>query len=131
MRLAYHIQILGLNLCPDRQALTIHLLYANDSYAYALHNSYRRIIAILRHLFNVLKFTVCSRPYYCGWVLNKLSIWKERINRHILLMHQVDLVTKKLFSKDFPSPASTKSQEESSWQSWKAAAMLEMMANWK
>ena len=30
------------------------------------------------------------RPYFCGWVLNKVTIWRERINRHILLIQQVN-----------------------------------------
>ena len=29
------------------------------------------------------------RPYYSGWVLNKISPWTQKINRHILLVQQV------------------------------------------
>ena len=31
------------------------------------------------------------RPYYHGWVFNKVSIWRESINNHILLLDQVRL----------------------------------------
>ena len=29
------------------------------------------------------------RPYYLGWVVNKVSTWREKINRHILIIQQV------------------------------------------
>ena len=29
------------------------------------------------------------RPYYIGWVLHKVSPWRQKINRHILLVQQV------------------------------------------
>ena len=32
------------------------------------------------------------RPYYHGWLFNKVSIWRPKINRHILLIQQAILV---------------------------------------
>ena len=29
------------------------------------------------------------RPYYLGWVVNKVSPWKEEIDRHVLTIQQV------------------------------------------
>ena len=38
-------------------------------------------------LFHVSKQKL--RPYYHGWIFNKVSIWREVINNHILLLDQV------------------------------------------
>ena len=34
-------------------------------------------------------YAVCCRPYYSGWVMAKMSPWRHKINRHILLVQQV------------------------------------------
>ena len=33
------------------------------------------------------------RPYYHGWVFNKVSTWREIINNHVLLLDQVILMS--------------------------------------
>ena len=32
-----------------------------------------------------------SRSYYHGWILNKISPWRQKIDRHILLLQQVNI----------------------------------------
>ena len=36
-----------------------------------------------------LKHVEISRPYYHGWVYNKVSAWRESIDTHLLRLHQV------------------------------------------
>ena len=50
-----------------------------------LTDSYYRNMA--PPVFHISRETI--RPYYHGWVFRKGSVWKERIDRHILLVQQV------------------------------------------